>query len=67
MSTSHPPEDADRLCPERLRAPFTDEMHSFVLACVHDIKDYLPRLVFADWLEEHGFHDLASGLRDGSR
>jgi uncharacterized protein (TIGR02996 family) len=42
---------------------YTDETHAFVLACIENVYDPLPQLIFADWLDEHDYWAMAEVLR----
>jgi uncharacterized protein (TIGR02996 family) len=56
--------------PERKKAlsrsdPSETERRAFLAAIVAAPEDDTPRLVFADWLDEHGEHDRAEFIRLG--
>jgi uncharacterized protein (TIGR02996 family) len=49
---------------DRYANPADDpEAHPFLKAIASSNGNSLPRLVFADWLEEHGYHNAAAGQR----
>jgi uncharacterized protein (TIGR02996 family) len=39
------------------------DREAFVRVILHNPKDDTPKLIFADWLDEHGEHDLAALIR----